>query len=85
MTYSPTLTNSTGPAPTRVGKAAPHATVSLRALLMPIAGTLRTMLRAAQYGQMQRVLKQMPDSTLTEIGISRSGIPDYARSLFEDD
>ena len=42
------------------------------------------MLRASQYGQMVRVLQQMPDDTLAEIGISRSEISDYARSLIED-
>ncbi|MEM6460486.1 MAG: hypothetical protein AAF724_01070 [Pseudomonadota bacterium] len=39
---------------------------------------------AAQCGQMRRVLENMPDHVLEEIGIARSQIHDYARSIVYD-
>ena len=48
-----------------------------------ISGLFWAVIRASQYGQMTRVLASMPDDVLKEIGISRSDIPDYARSLID--
>ncbi len=41
--------------------------------------------RVVQYGRMKSVLANMPNDVLDEIGISRSQIPEYARSLIYDD
>lgn len=41
--------------------------------------------RVVQHGRMKSVLANMPDDVLDEIGISRSEIPAYARSLIHDD
>lgn len=45
----------------------------------------RDFIRATQYGRMKSVLAHMPDDVLDEIGISRSEIPSYARSLIDGD
>ncbi|MEM9105486.1 MAG: DUF1127 domain-containing protein [Pseudomonadota bacterium] len=85
MTYTPPLTNLPDEAPIGSSNRELNATASVAGYLSAIARPLRIMLRASQYAQMVRVLKQMPDSTLSEIGISRSDIPDYAKSLFENE
>ena len=44
------------------------------------------LIRTLQYGRMMSVLDKMPNELLDEIGISRSEIPEYARSLvYEED
>lgn len=84
MTYTPPLTNLPNEASTGSARPVLNGAAPLAGVLSAVARPLRAMLKASQYGQMVRVLKQMPDSTLTEIGISRSEIPEYARSLFDD-
>ena len=83
MTYTPPFNHSTstsGPA----AETTPAGKGQAPASLAHLGGWCRAMLRASQYGQMVRVLQQMPDDTLAEIGISRSEISDYARSLIDD-
>lgn len=57
---------------------------SVRKAGASMANWCEAILRATQYGQMNRVLRSMPDDVLDEIGVSRSQIPDYARSLIYD-
>ena len=46
----------------------------------------RGLIGTLQYGRMKSVFDKMPNETLDEIGISRSEIPEYARSLvYEED
>ena len=45
---------------------------------------LRSVIKSVQIGRMISVLSNLTDTQLAEIGISRSGIPDYAAKLVSD-
>lgn len=62
-----------------------HAPISESAgfpkILPRIAGWWRDFMFAIQWGQMNRILNDMPDHALSNIGISRAEIPAYAERL----
>lgn len=50
-----------------------------------IGARARSALFAVQMGQMRSVLTKMNDYQLSQIGIQRSDIPDYAKRLMEEE
>ena len=82
MTYTPPFTHASS-ASGAAERTTPAVNGQTHALLARFGRWCGGVLKASQYGQMVRVLHQMPDDTLAEIGISRSEISDYARSLID--
>lgn len=52
-------------------------------ILSSIAERCGRLHRTLQHARMKSVLAQMPDEVLEQIGIGRSDIPEYARSLID--